>query len=326
MIEIANSISFIKKYPLLTFFIFTFVISWVLFFIYILFPNEGSLLLIFIAIYAPALTALIISRMTGLQQNDNRKKLRWVIFAIVWIIATLIFIISYYVKVLDLSIVIIVGAIFLGILPALMISSGFSNNPNVKMVFQSYIKPKGHFVWYLVAILLMPGSLLIGVIVTLLLGQDVSWVSLPYGFDLIGLIAITFLYTFFFSGGINEESGWRGFALPRLQLKFSPLIASIILGLIWGFWHTPIYLPHYGTFIIYGIFLLNTIKIAIILTWLYNRTGGSVLATALLHTIGNITFEFLPATLASELIQLGVMILLILTDRMWKKKKELNLL
>ena len=310
---------------MLTFFLFTFVISWVLFFIYILFPNEGSLLLIFIAIYAPALSALIISRITGLQKNDSRKKLRWVIFTIVWIIATLTFITNYYVRTLGLSIVIIVGAIFLGLLPALMISSGFSNKPSVKMVFQSYIKPKGHFVWYLVAILLMPGSLLLGAMITLLLGQDVSWLSLPSGFDLIGLIAITFIYTFFYGGGTNEEPGWRGFALPRLQRKFSPLIASIILGLIWGFWHTPIYLPQYGTFIQYGIFLLNTIKIAIILTWLYNRTGGSVLATALLHTIGNITFEFLPATLASELIQLGVMILLILTDRMWKKKKELNL-
>jgi len=320
VIDIANSISFIKKYPLLTFFLFTFIISWVFFFIYILFLNVISQLLIFIAIYAPAITALIISRMTGLQQNDSRKKLKWVIFTVVWIIATLTFIIN--IRTMDLSIVIIVGAIFLGLLPALVISSGFSNNPDVKMVFRSYIKPKGHFVWYLVAILLMPCSLLLGAIFTILSGQDVSWISLPVGFELVGLIAITFAYTFFYGGGTNEEPGWRGFALPRLQLKFSPLIASIILGLIWGFWHTPIYLPQYDSFIQYGIFLLNTIKIAIILTWLYNRTGGSVLATALLHTIGNITFEFLPSTLASELIQLGIMIILILTDRMWKKKKN----
>ncbi len=205
-----------------------------------------------------------------------------------------------------------------------MISSGCSNNTDIKMVFQSYTQPKGHFVWYLVAILLVPGALLLGAFITMLLGQDISWISLPYGFELIGLITITFMYTFFYGAGTNEEPGWRGFALPRLQQKFSPLIASIILGLIWGFWHTPIYLPQYSSIIQYGIFLLNTIKIAIILTWLYNRTGGSVLATALLHTIGNITFEFIPYTLASELIQLGIMIVLIFTDRMWKKKKELN--
>lgn len=322
MIDLINSISFIKKYPLLSFFILTFVISWIFFFIYILFLNVISQLLIFIAIYAPAISALIISRITGLQQNNSKKKLKWVIFTIVWIIATLTFIIN--IRTMDLSIVIIVGAIFLGLLPAIVISSGFSNNPNVKMVFQSYIKPKGNYVWYLVAILLMPSTLLLGAIITLLLGQHVSWVTLPYGLDLLGLIAITFMYTFFYGAGTNEEPGWRGFALPRLQLKFSPLIASIILGLIWGFWHTPIYLPQYSSIIQYGIFLLNTVKIAIILTWLYNHTEGSVLATALLHTIGNITFEFLPYTLASELIQLVIMIVLILTDRMWKKKKELN--
>jgi len=244
--------------------------------------------------------------------------LKWLIFTIIWILATLIFILN--VKI-ELSILIIIGAIFLGLLPALMVSSGFSNNPNVKMVFESYIKPTGHFIWYLVAISLVPCSLLLGAVITLLLGQSVTWVSLPYGFELLGLIVMTFIYTFFFGAGTNEEPGWRGFALPRLQLKFSPLIASMILGLIWGFWHTPIYLPQYSSFIQYGVFLLNTIKIAIILTWLYNRTGGSVLATALLHTIGNITFEFLPYTPTSELIQIGIMIVLIITDRMWKKKK-----
>ncbi len=235
-------IDYIKKYPLLTFFIFTFAFSWCLFFIYVLIPNEGSLMLIFLAIYAPAYSALIISNITGTQQNNNRKKVKWIIFMITWVLATLIFIINYEIKIMDLSIVIIIGSIFLGLLPALMISSGFSKNPDVKKVFRSYIRPKGHFVWYLVAVLLLPSILLLGVIFTLLIGQIVTWISLPSGFELIGLIVITFIYTFFFGGGTNEEPGWRGFALPRLQLKFSPLISSLILGLIWGLWHMPIYI------------------------------------------------------------------------------------
>jgi membrane protease YdiL (CAAX protease family) len=56
------------------------------------------------------------------------------------------------------------------------------------------------------------------------------------------------------------------------------------------------------------------------LTWLYNRTGGSVLATGLMHTVGNLSFEFIPATLAAEIIQIIIPIILIFTDRMWKKK------
>lgn len=65
--------------------------------------------------------------------------------------------------------------------------------------------------------------------------------------------------------------------------------------------------------------MLNILKITIILTWLYNRTGGSVLATALLHTIGNLTFKFIPVTLASDIIQIMIPIMLIIIDRMWKK-------
>jgi membrane protease YdiL (CAAX protease family) len=55
------------------------------------------------------------------------------------------------------------------------------------------------------------------------------------------------------------------------------------------------------------------------LTWLYNHTGGSVLATALLHTIGNLSFEFIPTTLAAEIIQIIIPIMLIIIDRMWEK-------
>jgi membrane protease YdiL (CAAX protease family) len=314
----------IKNYPVSAFFLFTFAVSWGLFFVYILFPNEISLLLLFIAIYAPAGIALIISRKIGVQENNEKRKLRWLIFIIIWSLATLTFIINSIMKLSTISLIMIIGAVFLGLLPAFMISSGLSKNSEIKMVFQSYIRPKGHFIWYLVAILLMPISLLLGAIVTILMGQSVTWVSFLNIFELIGLIAITFLYTFFYGAGTNEEPGWRGFALPRLQLKFSPLLASLILGLIWGFWHTPIYLPQYDSIFQYAIFLLNTVKIAVILTWLYNRTGGSVLATALLHTIGNISFEFLPATFASDFIQIAIMTVFILTDRMWKKKKELN--
>jgi len=91
------------------------------------------------------------------------------------------------------------------------------------------------------------------------------------------------------------------------------------LGFFWGLWHAPIYLPQYDSPILFIYFMLNILKITLILTWLYNRTGGSVLATALLHTIGNLTFEFIPVTLASDIIQIVITILLIFIDRMWKK-------
>lgn len=310
----------IKRHPLLTFFILTFTFSWAFFLIYILIPNDVSLMLVILAIYTPTYSALIISKITGNKKNNNNTLVKWITFLIIWVIATFTFIINYLIQVANFSLIIIIGAIFIGLLPSIAISSGFSQNPDVKIVFESFIKPKGHFVLYLFAILFLPVVLLIGIAITLALGQSVIWIDLPSGVELFGLIILTLSYTFFFGGGTNEEPGWRGFALPKLQLKFSPLIASLILGFIWGLWHAPIYLPQSESLLQFIIFLLNTLKITIMLTWLYNRTGGSVLATALLHTIGNLSFEFIPTTLAAEIIQIIIPIMLIFIDRMWKKK------
>ena len=50
-----------------------------------------------------------------------------------------------------------------------------------------------------------------------------------------------FVYIFFLGGPLGEEPGWRGFALPRLQRRYGPLVGSLILGPIWAFWHLPIF-------------------------------------------------------------------------------------
>ena len=315
-----NSTSIIKRYPIVSYFVFAFSFSWILFLAYLLIPNEISLMLVVLAIYAPACSALIISKILGKKEDKKNVVGRWIVFLIIWLLASITFMVNYLVKVPTFSITIIIGAIFLGLLPAIVISSGFSQNSDIKKVFQSYMKPTGHFGFYLFAILYMPIILLIGISITLLMGQSVAWIDLPSGFELLGYIILTISYTFFFGGGTNEEPGWRGFALPKLQAKFSPLIASLILGIIWGLWHAPMYLPQYGSMFQFIIFLLNTLKITIMLTWLYNRTKGSVLATALLHSIGNLSFEFIPTTLVAEIIQIIVPIVLIIIDRMWKKQ------
>jgi len=315
----SDDLNWFRRYGLLFFFILTYSISWGLFLFYIFVPSDLSLLLIIFGIYSPAISALIVSKLTGEKESKNKSKFRWIIFILIWIFGSSIFIINYVVQMTNISMCILIGAIILGILPAITFLAGFSSNPEIKGVFHTYIKPKGHYIYYLFAILYLPGIFLIGIGVNLLLGQPVDWIDLPEGANLIFLIFVTFFYTFFFGAGTNEEPGWRGFALPKLQTKFSPIIASLILGVIWALWHAPIYLPQYGSILAFSLFVFNTIKITVLLTWLYNRTGGSVLACALLHTTGNITFEFLPSTLASSLIDIAITVMVIFFDRMWKR-------
>jgi membrane protease YdiL (CAAX protease family) len=100
--------------------------------------------------------------------------------------------------------------------------------------------------------------------------------------------------------GFSEELGWRGYALDPLQNKWSALKASLVLGLVHGFWHTPLFLisgitqGEMGLFSIdYFLFLLVGIAGAVPMTWIYNNTGCSILAAVLLHFFTNLTLDLI---------------------------------
>lgn len=85
---------------------------------------------------------------------------------------------------------------------------------------------------------------------------------------------------------ITEETGWRGFALPRLQARQSALVASLLIGLLWGIWHTPLFFmaseaqssyPYLG-------FVLFAMAESILTTWIFNHTHGSVLLVTIFHS------------------------------------------
>jgi membrane protease YdiL (CAAX protease family) len=104
-----------------------------------------------------------------------------------------------------------------------------------------------------------------------------TWLSVPV-LTLVLLIPALF-----------EELGWRGLALPRLQARYGWLLSSLILGIVWAIWHLPIwFIPEagFGT-LPFPIFMLFTVALSFLFTWLYNGTGGSVLLTALTHAAIN---------------------------------------
>jgi len=94
-----------------------------------------------------------------------------------------------------------------------------------------------------------------------------------------------FLFIFLFIG-LGEEPGWRGFALPQLQTKYSPLIASLILGSVWALWHLPLVGNEFPWPIV-PAFLLSLFGATFMLTWLFNCTNGSVFLPMLFHATVN---------------------------------------
>lgn len=100
--------------------------------------------------------------------------------------------------------------------------------------------------------------------------------------------------------GFGEETGWRGYAIPRLQQTHGPLAASLILSVFWMLWHVPafFFLETYRNLnvaILPGFFL-GLASGSVVLTWLYNRSGGSILAVAVWHG----TYDLVAGTKAVE--------------------------
>jgi len=112
-------------------------------------------------------------------------------------------------------------------------------------------------------------------------------------------LGFTAWWLWFATNGLGEETGWRGFALPRLQQHHSPIVSTVLLTIGWAGWHLPafFYLPSYaamGLVIVPGFFF-GLFAGAVVLTWLYNRSRGNVLAAALWHA----SFNFVTASPAA---------------------------
>src|SRR6266404_3449149 len=87
-------------------------------------------------------------------------------------------------------------------------------------------------------------------------------------------------------GPLNEELGWRGFALPRLLQRRSPLAASVGLGVVWAFWHLLVFFvpgwPGHGQSL--ATYVVIVVCYSIFMTAAHLSTRGSLLIAVLFHT------------------------------------------
>ena len=136
-------------------------------------------------------------------------------------------------------------------------------------------------------------------------------------------------------GPLGEEAGWRGFALPRLQARFSPLKASLILGGIWSFWHFPFWLV-----VVTGIFpgepdrmaimfvslAITTPALSVIMAWLSNQTQNSLFIAMLFHLFFNFANELinLPWDVHFAILAVVYIVVAIIVGMKLRKNGELN--
>jgi hypothetical protein len=164
--------------------------------------------------------------------------------------------------------------------------------------------------WYAVA-LLLPAALSLTVTgISILFGRPVPDFSNPPVRELyplppeaaelgLGILFLIVLFqTLLLSSPLGEEIGWRGYALPRLQADRSALRASIILGVLWGVWHLPLFLvpddPLQNATL--SAFFVGIVASSVLFTWVFNNTDGSLLLVLLFHASLIVTDLFLSAS------------------------------
>jgi membrane protease YdiL (CAAX protease family) len=142
--------------------------------------------------------------------------------------------------------------------------------------------------WYLVALFLAPALWFCAFGIDRLTGQtynlETPLLLQSFSAGAVAMIPIAAVFTL--PNALGEELGWRAFALPRLQQKHSPIVASIVIGIFWGFWHVPAWLAWSGVEaspLPILVMVVNMVPAAIVFTWLFNRTNGSLLLVTLYH-------------------------------------------
>jgi membrane protease YdiL (CAAX protease family) len=164
----------------------------------------------------------------------------------------------------------------------------------VRDLLRSIVRWRVGLQWYAVALLIPVAILLVALYLVALFGGPsptaadfAGWYTLP----------LVFLSTTLVGGPLFEEPGWRGFLLPRLQSNYTPLVASLIVGVIWASWHLPLLISDpTGQRPPLQFFVLVVAQSAVF-TWVYNSTRGSVLLVILMHGSFNTIIKFLGPTL-----------------------------
>jgi uncharacterized protein len=220
---------------------------------------------------------------------------------------------------------------------ALIVTAALNGKVGVRALLGRVLQWRANPWWY-VLVLLGPAALqLLSIGAFVLLGGPGGQFQFP------GLV-LPILLTIGFILSVGEEIGWRGFALPRLRSHTNLVVASLIIGALWAIWHVPGdlltlignpgLLTSPSTYIAFLWFLGLTITGSVLMAWVYNRTGGSLLLMALFHlgltvlwqfvTLPQAVGQFGPSELSVVLMGIVAVMVVVLDARMRTTQEQIS--
>jgi membrane protease YdiL (CAAX protease family) len=209
-------------------------------------------------------------------------------------------------------------------LSAFIMTAFTQGKTGMRRLLRRYVLWRVGFQWYLLTLFGPPTLFLLGYFIVP--GGSAAFHAILAPAFLVRYLTNYIIY-FIIGGPLGEEPGWRGFALPRLQWGYGPLVGSLILGVLWSLWHLPlmILVPGYngsstgfiGILIPFLEFLIEIVAMTVIITWVFNNVRGSLLLTMLLHgslnTAGNTIPKLVPTLPQRSLVQPMEILLLVVS-------------
>ncbi|SNR44213.1 type II CAAX endopeptidase family protein [Halorubrum vacuolatum] len=183
--------------------------------------------------------------------------------------------------------------------------------------------------WFLVILLLPLIVIPSAAVVEITLGGTsaslADWVT---GTDnlLLSILPTLFMATLV---PLLEETGWRGYALDRLQFTHSALVASLILGVVWSLWHLPMFFVegwhHHENIgfltLEFWMFHIGIVWLSVAFTWVYNNTRRSIIGAIILHAAINFTAQTFTLTGRAEVFHIALwFVVVVLVTVIWGAK------
>jgi membrane protease YdiL (CAAX protease family) len=209
--------------------------------------------------------------------------------------------------------------------PALIMTALTQGRAGMGQLLRRCVRWRVGLQWYLFVLVGFPALILLGLLVP---PGGITGLREPVP-ALVESYVPVFIIILLVGGPLPEEPAWRGFALPRLEQCLGPLRGTLLLGLLWGLWHFPLFLfilgfngagiGFIGVSLPFVEFVIASVALAIIFTWVFHNAHGSVLLTMLLHasenTFAGAVFVTQVGYLSLYLVYIVVAVLILIATR-----------
>jgi membrane protease YdiL (CAAX protease family) len=322
---------FLLRHPVLAFLIFSYVISWSIWFaIPAVSGGNWSVVKLLVAIgMGPGIAAVALDRIRGGAAPIGARW--WRHFAIV---ATVVLVLNlttllfgdgrtatdFRVAVAPgFSVVSVSAAVVSALVCAFIFASAAnSHSPALRSIWQ-----RASLRSWMLVLGLVPLFSLLSLVLTVLTGGEVTPVTEGLStMAWLGFVTRATLFTFVVVG-VGEETGWRGWMLPHLEQRYSPLVSSMFVGLAWAMWHLPLFFngayPGGASGILEYLFACPIL--ATLFTWVRQRTGRNLLLMLALHANVNNAPRFIPGAELWPAIATLFVVIVVIRDRMWRREE-----